>query len=154
MLALLRGCTSESTDPRPHFQALQYCFCARLLFATLLFFIYSYYQNIIQTSILHFYHHLFAEVVHLYSLPLYWVCWGHKKFLVFGCRVVWERPSSSYTSHGLINLGHPLEGKLLLTYKTLRLEAQHVSTTIKLRSRHQALLWRHCQGGECLKVYL
>ena len=37
MLALLRGCTSESTDPRPHFQALQYHFCARLLFATLLF---------------------------------------------------------------------------------------------------------------------
>ena len=37
MLALLRGCTSESTDPRPCFQALQYHFCARLLFATLLF---------------------------------------------------------------------------------------------------------------------
>ena len=37
MLALLRGCTSESTDPRPHFQALQYRFCARLLFSTLLF---------------------------------------------------------------------------------------------------------------------
>ena len=37
MLALLRDCTSESTEPRPHFQALQYSFCARLLFATLLF---------------------------------------------------------------------------------------------------------------------
>ena len=37
ILALLRDCTSESTDPRPHFQALQYRFCARLLFATLLF---------------------------------------------------------------------------------------------------------------------
>ena len=37
MLALLRDCTSESTDPRPHFQAFQYRFCARLLFATLLF---------------------------------------------------------------------------------------------------------------------
>ena len=37
ILALLRDCTSESTDPRPHFQALQYHFCARLLFATLLF---------------------------------------------------------------------------------------------------------------------
>ena len=38
MLALLRGCTSESTDPRPHFQALQYRLCSLLLLATLLFF--------------------------------------------------------------------------------------------------------------------
>ena len=37
ILALLRDCTSETTDPRPCFQALQYRFCARLLFATLLF---------------------------------------------------------------------------------------------------------------------
>ena len=36
MLALLRNYTNESTDPRPLFQALQYRFCARLLFATLL----------------------------------------------------------------------------------------------------------------------
>ena len=27
-------------DPRPHFQALQYRFCARLLFATLLFYLF------------------------------------------------------------------------------------------------------------------
>ena len=39
-LALLRDCTSESTNPRPHFQALQYRFCARLLFATLLFYLF------------------------------------------------------------------------------------------------------------------
>ena len=37
MLALLRDYTSESMHPRPHFQALQYRFCARLLAATLLF---------------------------------------------------------------------------------------------------------------------
>ena len=37
ILALLIDCTSESTDPRPCFQALQYHFCARLLFATFLF---------------------------------------------------------------------------------------------------------------------
>ena len=37
ILALLRDCTSESTDPRPHFQALQYHFCACVLFSTLLF---------------------------------------------------------------------------------------------------------------------
>ena len=29
-----------------------------------------------------------------------------------------------------------------------------MSTIIKLRSRDQALFWRHCRGGECLKVYL
>ena len=37
MLAPLRDCTRESTNPRPCFQALQYHFCARLLFSTLLF---------------------------------------------------------------------------------------------------------------------
>ena len=39
ILALLRDCTSESTDPRPHFQALQYRLCFVLSIATLLFFI-------------------------------------------------------------------------------------------------------------------
>ena len=39
ILAQLRDCTSESTDPRPHFQALQYRLCSLLLLATLLFFI-------------------------------------------------------------------------------------------------------------------
>ena len=37
IFALLRDCTSESTDPRPHFQALQYRLCSVLSFATLLF---------------------------------------------------------------------------------------------------------------------
>ena len=37
ILALLRDCTSESTDPRPHFQALQYRLCSILSIATLLF---------------------------------------------------------------------------------------------------------------------
>ena len=56
MLALLRGCTSESTDPMPHFQALQYRFCARLLFVTLLFLfiqiikIYFYHPSLRRTS--------------------------------------------------------------------------------------------------------
>ena len=36
ILALLRDCTSD-TDPRPHFQALQYRLCSLLLLATLLF---------------------------------------------------------------------------------------------------------------------
>ena len=37
MLALLRDCTSESTDPRPCFQALQYRLCSLSLLTTLLF---------------------------------------------------------------------------------------------------------------------
>ena len=37
ILALLRDCTSESTDPMPHFQALHYHLCYVLSIATLLF---------------------------------------------------------------------------------------------------------------------
>ena len=107
-------------------------------------FIYSDYKNIFLPSILHFYHHLFAELVHLYNLPLYWVCWGHKRFLVFGCRVVWERPSSSYTSHGLINLRSSTWGKIATVLQTLRLEAQHESTIIKLHNRHHIPHQKFC----------
>ena len=39
LLALLRDCTSESMDLRPHFQVLQYRLCSVLSIATLLFFI-------------------------------------------------------------------------------------------------------------------
>ena len=46
ILALLRDYTSESMDPRPCFQALQYHFCARLLFATLLFLFIQIIKNI------------------------------------------------------------------------------------------------------------
>ena len=55
ILALLRDCTRESTDPRPHFQALQYCFCARLLFATLLFLF-------IQIIKIYFYHQYYTFI--------------------------------------------------------------------------------------------
>ncbi|KRY05570.1 hypothetical protein T12_4130 [Trichinella patagoniensis] len=65
-----------------------------------------YYKNLYLPSILHLYHHLFAELVHLYNLPLYWVCWGHKRLFV-----IWLQ-------------GHPLEGNLLLSYKPLHLQAQ------------------------------
>ena len=81
VLALLRDCTSESMNPRPCFQALQYRFCSLFLLVTL-FFIFSDYKNPYLLSILHLYHHLFAELVHLYNLPLYWVCWGHKRLFV------------------------------------------------------------------------
>ena len=39
-------------------------------------FVISYYKNLYLLSIYHLYHHIFAELVHLYNLPLYWVCWG------------------------------------------------------------------------------
>ena len=80
-LALLRDCTSESTDPRPHFQALQYHLCSLLLLAT-------YYKNKYLLSLLNLYHHFFTEVVHLYKLPLYLVCWGHQRLFIIwlqGC---------------------------------------------------------------------
>jgi hypothetical protein len=117
-------------------------------------FIFSDYKNLYLLSILHFYHHLFAELVHLYNLPLYWVCWGHKRFLVFGCRVVWEIPSSTYASHGLINLRSSTWGKIATVLQNSALGGPTRVYKNKLCSRHQALFWHRCRGGECLKVYL
>ena len=111
MLALLRDCISESMDPRPYFKHCNTFLCPITIWY-LAVFIDSDYKNIFLPSILHFYHYLFVELVHLYNLPLYWVCWGHKRSLVFGCRVVWEGPSLSYTSHGLINLRSSTWGKI------------------------------------------
>ena len=62
------------------------------------------------------YHHLFVELVHLYNLSSYWVCLGHKGLLVLDCRVVRERPPSSYTSHGLINLRSSTWGKIVCAW--------------------------------------
>ena len=47
----MRDCTSESTGPGPHFQALQYRLCSLLLLATLLFFNCSYHKKSISTII-------------------------------------------------------------------------------------------------------
>ena len=112
------------------------------------------YNYLYLLSILHLYHHLFAELVHLYNFPLYWVCWGHKRFPIFGCRVVWERPSSSYAFHGLINLMSSTWGKSATVLENYRLGGPTRLYKKKLCSRHQALFWRRCRGGECLKVYL
>ena len=111
ILALLRDCTSEI---RTLGLIFKHCNTVLCLFTICYLddFIYSDYKNIFLPSILHFYHHLFAELVHLYNLPLHWVCWGHKRFLIFGCRIVWERPPSPYTSHGLINLRSSTWGKI------------------------------------------
>ena len=73
-----RTCTSESINLRPYFLPLQYHLRSLLSLVTLLFLYFSDYENLYLPSILHLYHHLFAELVHLYNLPLYWVCWGHK----------------------------------------------------------------------------
>ena len=67
-------------------------------------------------SILHSYHHLFTELVHLYNLPLYWVCWGHKRLFV-----IWLQGCLRET---IFILRLPLEGNLLLSQKPLHLEAQ------------------------------
>jgi hypothetical protein len=150
MLALLRDCTSESMNPRPCFQASQYRLCSLLLLVTLLFFHCSDYKNLYLLSILHLYHHLFAELVHLYNLPLYWVCWGHKRLLVFDCKVVWERPSSSYTSHGLINLRSSTWGKFAAVLQNSALGGPTESTRIKLRSRHHASDYHHVLHIESL----
>ena len=51
-------------------------------------FIISDYKNLYLPSILHLYHHLFSELVHLYNLPLYWVCCGlNRLFFIWlqGC---------------------------------------------------------------------
>ena len=90
------------------------------------------------TIILHFYHHLFAELVHLYNLPLYWVCWGHKRLFVIwlqGC--LRERPSSSYASYGLINLRSSTRGKFATVLQTCALVGPTTSTRRRLCSRHQ-----------------
>ena len=79
---------------------------------------------------------------------------GTQETLLFGCRVAWERPSSSYASYGLINLRSSTWGKFATVLQTCALTGPTMSTRIRLYSRHQALFWRHCQGGECLKVYL
>ena len=100
-------------------------------------FIFLDYKNLYLPSIYHLYHHLFAELVHLYNLPLYWVCWGHKRFLVFGCRVVWERPSSSYASHGLINLKSSTWGKIATVLQNSALGGPTRVYKNKLCSRHQ-----------------
>ena len=45
-------------------------------------------KNLYLPSIWYVYRHLFAELVHLYNLPLYWECWRHKRLFVIwfqGC---------------------------------------------------------------------
>ena len=70
------------------FQRIAIPFTLTFIVSYLAVFIFSDYKNHYLLSIYHLYHHLFAELVHLYNLPLYWVCWGHKRLFVIwleGC---------------------------------------------------------------------
>ena len=83
MISIVEGtCTSKSMNPRSCFEALEYPFRSLLSLVTLLFLYFQITKNLYLPSILHLYHHLFAELVHLYNLPLYWVCWGHKRLFI------------------------------------------------------------------------
>ena len=95
-----------------------------------------------------YYFYLFAELVHLYTWQVYWVCWGHKRLLVSwlqGCL------RGDTFDHFLPEFDKPwvihLRENLLLFYKPLHLEAQQLSTRIEVR-RHQAIFWHCCQGGK------
>ena len=69
-------------------QCVEITFELTFIISYLAAFIFSDYKNYYLLSILHLYHHLFAELVHLYNLPLYWVCWGHKRLFIIwlqGC---------------------------------------------------------------------
>ena len=131
-------CTSESMNPRPCFLALQYRLRSLLSLVTLLFLYFQITKNLYLPSIYHLYHHLFTELVHLYNLPLYWVCWGHKRLFVIWLQVcLRERPSSSYASHGLINLRSSTWGKFATVLQIFALGGPTTSTRRRLCSRHQ-----------------
>ena len=69
-------------EPQALFQRIAIPFTLTFINSYLTVFIISDYKNLYLPSIYHLYHHLFAELVHLYNLPLYWVCWGHKRLFV------------------------------------------------------------------------
>ena len=119
---------------------------AHFCYFYLVVFIFSDYKNLYLLSILHLYHHHFAELT--YTIYHCIGCVGDTRdSLLFGCRVAWERPSWSYASYGLINLRSSTWGKHATVLQNLRLEAQHESTIRRLHSRHQALFWCRCRGG-------
>ena len=110
------------------FSSIEIPFVLRFITCYLVVFIFSDYENLYLLSILRLYHHLLAELEHLYNLPLHWVCWGHKRFLLFDCRVVWKRPSSFYVSHRLINLRSSTWGKFVVVLQNSTLRGPTEST--------------------------
>ena len=133
-----RTYTSESMNPRPCFLLLQYRLRSLLPLVTLLFLYFSVYKNPYLPSILHLYHHLFSELVHLYNLPLYWVCWGHKRLFVIWLQGCLRETSFIYASHGLINLRSSTWAKFATILQTSALGGPTTSTRRRLCSRHQS----------------
>jgi hypothetical protein len=134
-------CTTESMNPRPCFQALQYRFRSLLLLATLLFLF-------IQIIKIYFYHPYYTCITifmpNWYTYTIYHCigCVGDTRdSLLFGCRVVWERPSSSYASHGLINLRSSTWGKIATVLQNAALGGPTRVYKNKLCSRHQDSCW-------------
>ena len=84
ILAFVKRLHQGKYGPQASLSSIAIPFLCPFTICYLAVFIYSDYKNIFLPSILHFYHHLFAELVHLYNLPLYWVCWGHN-----GLFVIW-----------------------------------------------------------------
>ena len=123
-------------NPRPWFEALQYRFCSLLSLVTLLFYNFSL-QKPISTI------HIALVSPSLRRTSAYTInhCMGcvgdTRDSLLFGCRVAWERPSSSYASHGLINLRSSTWGKFATILQTSALGVPTTSTRRRLCSRHQ-----------------
>ena len=92
MLSLLRELALMKVyEPQALFRSIAIPFVLTFIISYLAVFIISYYKYPYLLSILHLYHHLFAELVHLYNLPLYWVCWGHKRLFVIWFSGLFER---------------------------------------------------------------
>ena len=129
-------CTSESMNPRPYFHALQYSLRSLLSLVTLLFYIF---RLQIPLSTIHI--ALVSPSLRRTSAPIQFAIvlgvLGTKKTFLFGCRVVWERPSLSYASHGLINLRSSTWGKFATVLQTSTLGGPTTSTRRSLHSRHQ-----------------
>ena len=134
-----RTCTSESMNPRPCFLALQYRLCSLLSLVTLLFL----YFQITKTYICYPYYACITISSPNYCTYTIYHCIGcvgdTRDSLLFGCRVVWERPSSSYASHGLINLRSSTWGKFATVLQTSALGGPTTSTRRRLRSRHHSI---------------
>ena len=86
------------------------------------------------------FHYIFAELVHLYTWQVYWVCWGHKRLLVSWLQGCLRGDSFD---HFLPEFDKPwvihLRENLLLFYKPLHLEAQQLSTRIEVRRHHRSI---------------
>ena len=73
--------------------------------------------------------------------------------LLFGCRIVWERPSSSYASYVLINLRSSTWGKFATVLQTSALGDPTTSTRRRLRRRHQSLYCMKCNRHVIALLY-